>query len=94
MIEKVKGTSSGLLRLVEKWAKKLPIIRKKIDSKTESMIDNLKSSVKPYAGKFNTYSNLPPEGRSRNEILNVIKEIAALNLAVSPLLFFFSLLLS
>ena len=73
IIEKVKCMPSGLVQFLEKWVRKLPAVRKEIDSQTESIIDNLKSSVKPYSGKFNTYSSLPTEGQSHEEILNEIE---------------------
>ena len=78
MIDKLKGMPSGLARYLEKWVRKLPSLQKEIDSQTESMIDNLQSSVKPYKGKFNTYSSLPEQGRPRAEILSEIEEITAL----------------
>ena len=55
IIEKVKFIPSGLVQFLEKWVRKLPVVRKEIDSQTESMIDSLKASIKPYSGKFNTY---------------------------------------
>ena len=78
IIEKVKFIPSGLVQFLEKWVRKLPVVRKEIDNQTESMIDSLKSSIKPYSGKFNTYFSLPPEGQSHEEILNEIEEITTL----------------
>jgi len=78
MIEKLKGMPSGLVRFLEKWLRKLPAVRKEIDSQTETIIHELELSVKPYDGKFSTYASLPSEGRPREEILSEIKEITSL----------------
>ena len=78
MIDKLKDMPSGLACFLEKWARKLPVVKMRVDSQTESMIASLQSSVKPYKDKFNTYTSLPAEGRSREEILSEIEEITAL----------------
>ena len=78
MMEIAKFMPGKLALFLEKWVRKLPIVRKKVDSQTESMIHSLQSSVKPYEGKFNTYTNLPTEGRNQAEILSEIKEIASM----------------
>ena len=69
---------SGLIQFLEKWLRKLPTVKAEIDSQTNTIISNLESSVKPYEGKFSTYSSLPSEGRSREEILSEIEEITSL----------------
>ena len=78
MIEKLKVIPSGLVRFMEKWLRKLPTVKKRIDSQTNAIIHDLESSVKPYDGKFSTYSSLPFEGRAREEILSEIEEITSL----------------
>ena len=74
MIEKLKVMPSGLVRFMEKWLRKLPAVRKKIDSQTKAIIHDLESSVKPYDGKFRTYASLPHEGQTREEILKEVEE--------------------
>ena len=78
MIEKLKVMPSGLVRFMEKWMRKLPAVRKRIDSQTKAIIHDLESSVKPYEGKFSTYASLPSEGRSQEEILSEIEEITSM----------------
>ena len=78
MIEKLKVMPSGLVRFMEKWMRKLPAVKQRIDSQTKAIIHELESSVKPYEGKFSTYSSLPDEGRARKEILSEIEEITSL----------------
>ena len=78
IIEKFKGMPDGLAHFLEKWLRKLPSVKKEIDSKTESMISDLASIVKPYSGKFQSYNKLPESGIDRNEILDEIKKITTL----------------
>ncbi len=78
MIEKVKNMPGGLARYLEKWVRKLPSVKKEIDSQTEAMIDSLQPSLKPYTGQFNTYTSLPTESRVKEKILSEIKEITSL----------------
>ena len=63
MIEKLKGMPSGLVRFMDKWLRKLPAVNEEIDNQTESSINDLEPSVKPYDREFTTYSRLPIEGR-------------------------------
>jgi len=78
MIEKLRGMPTGLVKFMEKWLRKLPAVRKEIDTQTEEIINDLESSVKPYEGKFSTYSSLPSEGRPQEDILSEIEEITLL----------------
>ena len=78
IIEKFKGMPDGLAHFLERWLRKLPSVKKEIDSKTESMISDLASIVKPYTGKFQSYNKLPESGIDRNKILDEIKKIANL----------------
>ena len=78
IIEKFKWMPDGLAHFLEKWLRKLPSVKKEIDSKTESMISDLASIVKPYKGKFQSYNKLPESGIDRNEILDEIKKITNL----------------
>jgi len=78
MIKKLKNMPSGLAHFLEKWLRKLPNVKKEIDSQAESIIDSLKSSIKPYEGKFNSYASLPTKGRSRKEITSEMEAITAL----------------
>ena len=78
IIEKFKGMPDGLAHFLEKWLRKLPSVKKEIDSKTESMISDLASIVKPYTGKFQSHNKLPESGIDRNEILDEIKKITNL----------------
>ena len=78
IIEKFKGMPDGLAHFLEKWLRKLPSVKKEIDSKTESMISDLASIVKPYTGRFQSHNKLPESGIDQNEILDEIKKITNL----------------
>ncbi len=78
MVDKIKWMPIGLVQLMEKWIRKLPSVKKEIDGQTNSTVAELEPMVKPYAGKFQTHSKLPESGIDRNEILNELKKITAL----------------
>ena len=78
MIEKLKGMPSGLVHFMDKWLRKLPAVREEIDSKTESIISDLESSIKPYDGEFTNYASLPREGSLQEDILKEIEKITNL----------------
>ncbi|SVD71656.1 uncharacterized protein METZ01_LOCUS424510, partial [marine metagenome] len=75
ILNKVTGLPVWLVQFLEKWVKKLPKVKTEIEKQTESMIRRLKPSVKPYEGKFNSYSILPLNGLDQEEILSEIKKI-------------------
>ena len=78
MIENIKWMPNELVYFLEKFLRKLPAVKKEIESKTEAMIGDLESMVKPYAGKFKTHSKLPESGIDRKDILNELKKITSL----------------
>jgi glutamate/tyrosine decarboxylase-like PLP-dependent enzyme len=78
ILEIITGFPNGLIQFLEKWIKKLPGVKKEIDSQMESMIGDLKSTIKPYEGKFNVYSMLPSKGLDRKAILSEIENITKL----------------
>ena len=78
LINKLKNMPSGFVRFIDKWVWKLPSVKEEIDKKTESIISDLESSVKPYEGEFTTYASLPYEGRPQEEILKEIEKITIL----------------
>ena len=78
MIENIKWMPNELVYFLEKFLRKLPAVKKEIESNTEAMIGDLESMVKPYAGKFQTHSKLPESGIDRKDILNELKKITSL----------------
>ena len=48
LIEKLKHLPRGLVKFLDKWLRKLPAVKVKIDSQTESIIN----SLEPYGGTY------------------------------------------
>ena len=59
MADKIKWMSPDLIRFLEKYLRKLPSVKKEIDSQTDSMVSDLETIVKPYSGKFQSHTKLP-----------------------------------
>jgi glutamate/tyrosine decarboxylase-like PLP-dependent enzyme len=64
-----------LVSFIEKGLKSIPSIRQKIDREYDEMMAGLESSVKPYKGKFPSFTQIPEIGRSREEILGEMESL-------------------
>jgi len=64
-----------LVAFIEKRLKSIPSIRQKIDREYDEMMAGLESSVKPYKGKFPSFTQIPEIGRSREEILGEMEAL-------------------
>jgi glutamate/tyrosine decarboxylase-like PLP-dependent enzyme len=53
----------------EKVLKAVPGVSNRIEKEYDGMMDGLKNSVKPYKGKFATFTQIPATGRARADIL-------------------------
>ena len=78
MADKIKWMPPYLIRFLEKYLRKLPSVKKEIDSQTDSMVSDLETIVKPYSGKFQSHTKLPESGINRDDILDDLKKITAL----------------
>lgn len=58
-----------LVAWIEKRLKQIPSISKKIEKEYDDMMASLEGSIKPYAGKFPSFTSIPEVGRDREEIL-------------------------
>jgi len=57
--------------------KRLPFVRRLVEREFDSMLGDIGDSVRPYSGKTETYRRLPVEGRSREELLDLMGELQA-----------------
>jgi len=64
-----------LIAVVEKFAKRIPFIKDRIDTEIESVMSGLQDSMKPYKQTHTTFEALPHEGRPREDILREIEEL-------------------
>ena len=78
MIEKLQNLANGMIRIMDKWIRRLPKVKNKIDTSIDSIMMDLESSVKPYNNKFKIFSKLPTTGYAKEEILKQIEDITSL----------------
>ena len=62
---------------IEKMLKKNPSFSRKVGKEYDDIMADLEGSIKPYKGKFTTFTKIPAEGRDRAEILREMEEIRA-----------------
>jgi glutamate/tyrosine decarboxylase-like PLP-dependent enzyme len=65
----------GLVSVLERWMRKVPAVSREIESQYDTLLGGIEADLKPYRKDFTTYSRLPETGRDREEILD---EVAAL----------------
>lgn len=58
-----------LLSTAERYLKKVPLLRERLEKETGSMLAELEGDLKPYRGKLPTYDKLPAKGLSPEEVL-------------------------
>jgi glutamate/tyrosine decarboxylase-like PLP-dependent enzyme len=58
-----------LLTAAERYLKKLPLLRDRLDKETDAMLADLEHGLKPYRGQLPTYDTLPAQGLSHEEVL-------------------------
>src|SRR5262245_61107099 len=77
-ILKQLGKVNGQLRgSVEKGLKVIPGVSQRIEKEYDGMMAELESSVKPYKGKFPSFTQLPEQGRDRGEIVSEMQAMYA-----------------
>jgi sphinganine-1-phosphate aldolase len=66
-----------LVKWIEKRMRNIPSINQKIEKEYDEMMTDLESSVKPYKGKFDSFTKIPKTGRAREEILQEMEALHA-----------------
>ena len=82
-IEKIKDSFiSKMNPRLASWLydriKNLPAVKQKVEQEYETLMADLEAFVKPYRGKFDTFAEIPDQGRHPSEILNEMEAIAEL----------------
>ena len=82
-IEKIKDSFiSKMNPRIVSWLydriKNLPAVKQKVEQEYETLMADLEAFVKPYRGKFDTFAEIPDQGRHPSEILNEMEAIAEL----------------
>ena len=66
-----------IIKIIEKLLRKSFTVQKVINKQSESIISDLRKSLKPYSGKLVAYSKLPEKGIKQNKVLQIIKNISS-----------------
>jgi sphinganine-1-phosphate aldolase len=61
--------------------KKLPVVKQKVEQEYETLLADLEAVVKPYREKFDTYAEIPDQGRNPPDILKEMEALAELEQA-------------
>ncbi|MCR9143825.1 MAG: aminotransferase class V-fold PLP-dependent enzyme [bacterium] len=65
----------GIMRIVEKYARRIPSVQRMIESEYDTVMNELESDLKPYRDVHSSFSEIPAKGKSKTAIL---KEMAAM----------------
>jgi sphinganine-1-phosphate aldolase len=66
-----------LVKWIEKRLRNIPSVSRKIENEYDEMMADLEGSVKPYKGKFASFTKIPESGRAREEILQEMEALHA-----------------
>ena len=69
------GPLEPLVARIYRYAKRFPMVKERIDAEYTPIMDELRKSAKPYAGKVEAYATLPPEGIDRNDVLTELRTL-------------------
>ncbi|MGB5809882.1 MAG: aminotransferase class V-fold PLP-dependent enzyme [Polyangiales bacterium] len=71
------GPLEPFVARIYRHAKRLPLIKKRIEAESAPIMEELRKSAKPYADDVETHSSLPTQGKPRSEVLAVIRDLEA-----------------
>ena len=62
---------------IEKYAKRVPAVKRAMDAQYDSMMADLEKDLKPYSGKVRAYAALPEKGVARGRVLSEMRRLKA-----------------
>ncbi len=74
-IKYLSGLDPRLLSVLERQVKKVPALRRLIESEYDKLLRDIEDEVKPYRKVYGSLDRLPAEGRSHEEILEEMEAI-------------------
>ena len=69
------GPLEPLVARIYRYAKRLPMVRDRLEAEYAPIMDELRKSAKPYAGKVESYPTLPEEGVPREDVLRELRTL-------------------
>ena len=64
----------GMAAFLERRLKKIPAVKKEIEHQTGDILGELQGMVKPYCGKYESFTRLPAEGKPQADIIAEISK--------------------
>ena len=65
-----------IIAATERAMKAIPFVKARLDKQYGGMLDGMEHSMRPYAGKIESYSAIPDKGRTREDLLSEIEGLA------------------
>ena len=69
------GPLEPLVARIYRYAKRLPMVKDKLEAEYAPIMEELRKSAKPYSGELESYAALPVEGKVRTDILSEMREL-------------------
>ncbi|MGD8318690.1 MAG: aspartate aminotransferase family protein, partial [Myxococcales bacterium] len=69
------GPLEPLAARIYRYAKRLPIVKRKIEQEYAPIMEELRQSAKPYRDELQSHPTLPETGKARGDILDEIREL-------------------
>ena len=77
------GPLEPLAARIYRYAKRLPIVREKLEAEYAPIMEELRKSAKPYADELENHPALPKTGKDRADILTEIRQLQQAELRAS-----------
>ncbi len=74
---KLNWVPAPILAVAERYLKRIPSVRATIEKEYDSLLGGLEDSIKPYKNDFPAFTQLPPAGVDRAEILRAMEALKA-----------------
>ncbi|OJH42430.1 pyridoxal phosphate-dependent decarboxylase family protein [Cystobacter ferrugineus] len=65
------------ISVAERYLQRVPMVRERLAKETNAMLSEIEGGLKPYRGQVPTYTRLPEQGRSREEVLREMEQLNA-----------------
>ncbi len=73
----VRRVGGRALEALFKYAKRLPVLRERIEAEYEKVLEDMRGSMRPYKDDVPRHVKLPRQGRSRDELLEEMRTLKA-----------------
>ncbi len=77
IVNKLGMLPPSVVRVIEKYINKIPSVRKEIDRQTDEIMKGIAEGLRPYREDFSTFTEIPAEGKSREEVLKEMEGMAS-----------------